>query len=140
MEVDDEACFNTEAFPQRSDGEDDDDRVISIMSAGVEQSSSWSMSDDRRLLEYLRSMGRCSRRLFSKLAAHWPERSLEEIMARFKYLMLVAYGEDCNMEISACECTGAYGMACEGCLEASDDLVESDHDMEEEATKVPEED
>ncbi|VDM34277.1 unnamed protein product, partial [Hydatigera taeniaeformis] len=105
VEVDDEACFNTEAFTQ-CNREKQIPTVTTITSSptgGAGQSSAWSMAEDRRLLEYFRDVGRCSSRLFRKLAAQWPERSMEEMMARFKYLMLVAYGEDYNMDLICSE-------------------------------------
>ncbi|VDD80078.1 unnamed protein product [Mesocestoides corti] len=89
VDVDDEACFNTEAFTQRHKEESS----LGVVASASEQFSSWSAAEDRRLLEHCRTAGRCSRRSLLELAAQWPERSPEELMARFKYLTLVAHGE-----------------------------------------------
>ncbi|CUT99232.1 conserved hypothetical protein [Echinococcus multilocularis] len=137
VEVDDEACFNTEAFKQRnSEKEISTATAITTSPTGsAGQSSAWSMAEDRRLLEYFRDVGRCSSRLFRKLAAQWPERSMEEMMARFKYLMLVAYGENYNMDLigSDEDYEGGDGSGgCESSCEGSGSPIDSDRDMEEE--------
>lgn len=142
IEVGDEACFNTEAFTQCNREEQIPPVTTTAPSptGGGGQSSAWSMAEDRRILEYFRDVGRCSSRLFRKLAAQWPERSMEEMMARFKYLMLVAYGEDYNMELISSEDSvsdedyedGDGSGGCESSCEGSGSPIESDCDMEEE--------
>lgn len=111
--MDDEACFNTEAFYQRYEGTDDtEDEVAnkskktsslirwkhSSNSDEVESESPWSMAEDRRLLEYFHGVDQCTASHFRNLAADWPHRSPQELAARFKYLMLVAYGEDYTID------------------------------------------
>ncbi|KAL5106106.1 hypothetical protein TcWFU_002521 [Taenia crassiceps] len=141
IEVDDEACFNTEAFTQCNREQiPTGTTTTSSLTGSAGQSSAWSMAEDRRLLEYFRDVGRCSSRLFRKLAAQWPERSMEEMVARFKYLMLVAYGEDYNMDLNCSEDgiseedyeDGGGSGGCESSCEGSGSPIGSDRDMEEE--------
>ncbi|VDN45683.1 unnamed protein product, partial [Dibothriocephalus latus] len=54
----------------------------------------WSLAEDRRLLEYCRGAGSYSRVNLVLLASVWPERTLPEIVNRFKYLMRIALGEE----------------------------------------------
>ncbi|VDK37707.1 unnamed protein product [Taenia asiatica] len=150
VEVDDEACFNTEAFTQcNREGQIPSVTTNTPSSLGATgQSLAWSMAEDRRLLEYFRDVGRCSSRLFRKLAAQWPERSMEEMMARFKYLMLVAYGEDYNMDLICSEDgvsdedyeDGDGSGGCESSCEGSGSPIESDREMEEDEEEEEEED
>nr|CDS31069.1 conserved hypothetical protein [Hymenolepis microstoma] len=119
IEIDDEACFNTEAFYQRNEETDDTEDeignekkkvVVPIPSSvprrqqctlntaeEVETEATWSMAEDRKLLEYFNGIENCTANHFRDLAAEWPQRSPQELAARFKYLMLVAYGEDCTI-------------------------------------------
>lgn len=125
IEVDDEACFNTEAFYQRYEETDDTEDeignannskkrrvIVAIPSSSVtrrqqrtlntseevETEATWSMAEDRKLLEYFNGIDKCTASHFRDLAAEWPQRSPQELAARFKYLMLVAYGEDCTID------------------------------------------
>ncbi|VDN98838.1 unnamed protein product [Rodentolepis nana] len=119
IEIDDEACFNTEAFYQRYEETDDTEdelgnrkekAVVPIPSSvprrqqctlntaeEAETEATWSMAEDRKLLEYFNGIEKCTVSHFRDLAAEWPQRSPQELAARFKYLMLVAYGEDCTI-------------------------------------------
>ncbi|VDL89985.1 unnamed protein product [Schistocephalus solidus] len=91
-EVDDEAaCFNTEAFSRHSETRiNTHTSELAVATTG----SPWSLAEDRRLLEYCRGAGRYSRVNLVLLAAVWPERTLSEIVNRFKYLMRIALGEE----------------------------------------------
>nr|VZI22444.1 unnamed protein product [Spirometra erinaceieuropaei] len=91
-EVDDEAaCFNTEAFSRNSGT-----RPIGYTSelTVATTGAPWSLAEDRRLLEYCRGAGSYSRVNLVLLASVWPERTLPEIVNRFKYLMRIALGEE----------------------------------------------
>lgn len=128
IEVDDEACFNTEAYQRYEETDDTEDeignspkkkvtfaalggpsaltstavrrkkRALSTNSEDVESEATWSMAEDRKLLEYFHGIDKCTAQHFRDLAAQWPQRSPQELAARFKYLMLVAYGEDCTID------------------------------------------
>nr|CAH8872934.1 unnamed protein product [Trichobilharzia regenti] len=102
--LDDEAaCFNTEAFASVSD--ENHECEFGVFSKS--DMDGWTPEEDRQLLEFCKSRGRYSSKMFSILAEIWepkpydfsPQRNANELEARFKQLMRATLKEAYDPEL-----------------------------------------
>ncbi|CAH8872801.1 unnamed protein product [Trichobilharzia szidati] len=108
--LDDEAaCFNTEAFASVSDENHECEfRVFSNSDM-----DDWTPEEDRQLLEFCKTREHYSSKMFSILAEIWepkpydfcPQRSADELEARFKQLMRATLKETYDPELFQTPCT-----------------------------------